>query len=873
MKLVKSFVITLIFVSCFAVVRADANSGGNPSNGAGDAGNGIGFLRYFDRTEYLLASPGAMGFGMYGYDNPALLQYLHDMDLALYWTSDDLFGDIPRYGAISAGPGFSFSFFNNDFDNLSYRDYRIALGGGTDMVAAGMAVNWYAGDTGLLDLKTNFSLGALVRPFPYLSVGLTTTSTIDAGYYENVVDLAVRPLGNPMLTLFGDYAFGDSDDNLFDGHWSAGASAEVLPGIRFTGRYLHDAGFTAGVQVSLGRAGISYQAHTDSDGNHRYNTYAVRSGALDRNMLDRFVKKDKHYITLDASGGLPYQRFRFFDKRPTFLSTLDQVYQAADDPTVSGIVINTQRVMLDQSKTWELRKALEDFQSQGKKVVVYIERGGMMTLHLASVADYVVMDPLGDLMIPGFASSRTYLADMLGAIGIGVDEFREMEYKSAFEALSRTSMSDAEREQTTLIIDRFYELVRQDVQRGRGVSEADFDALIDKGMSLSPADLVQAGIVDTLARFTEIDNIIETLEENKRTRISPNELFAYNKPRDDKWGPHNKIAVFYAEGPTMNESGIRARVLSRAIREAREDKNVKAVVLRADSPGGDALASDLVAEELRKTSEEKPVVVSMGSVAASGGYWISMYADTIVAAPNTITGSIGVISGWLWNEGFSDHLRLHSDQVSRGKSADLMTGPTLPLIGLTLPDRPLTAEEREGLIDRMNGLYDDFVGYVAEGRSEEFDRIRDVAAGRVWTGIDAQEKNLVDELGSLYAAIEIAKEMACIRPGDKVQIVEAPEAPPFSLPMFLSGLRYENRATGLLPRISGSRNKSADYWPAAADAGPVSYWGAMAVQSASSQHADPARAYLELMIEQNGNPLVILPFEYFSWMQYILHQH
>ncbi len=827
------FFITVFALSAgFSAATAQNNSGNSESEPIQEVTvPEIGFERYHERNEFLMASPGAIRFGLYGYDNPAMLQHIHDPDFALHWTSDDFVGESSRFGAFLGTPGSSFSFVRNDLFGQEYRDYRVALGGGTDAASAGFAINWYRGDTNMLDLSTNVTFGTLFRPASRLSVGLTGTTTFDTEYSEAVADVAIRPLGTPLLTVFGDFAIDQDFRSISDGRWSAGAAFELMPGLRFTGRYIDDLGITAGIQFSLGRTGVSYQSHMDTDGNHRYNSYSIRAGALDRNIFDSYFRKNRNYVDIDARGSLPYQTFRFFDERKTYLKTLDQIHEAAKDPSVSGVVINTKRLSLDHAKSWEMRKALQDLRDSGKKVVVYIERGGMNTLHLASVADHVVMDPMGGLTIPGFVMGTTYIADLLESVGIGVDEFREMDYKSAFEALSRTEMSEADREQRERILDGMYDLVRTDVTSGRDITDEDFDALIDGGIALSPRDLLDAGIVDVLARDTDIDDIINELEGRRQDRIKPGQLYAYNKPRDDQWGPTNKIAVLYAEGPTMNETGIRARKLSEAIRDARRDRSVKAVVLRADSPGGDALASDLVAEEIRKTSEEKPVIVSMGAVAASGGYWISMYADTIVAAPNTITGSIGVIGGWLWDDGMSDHLRLHTDHVQRGKSADLGFGPTLPLVGLSLPNRPLADDEREALVGRMTGLYDQFIQKVADGRNAEFDEIKDVSAGRVWTGADAMERKLVDEMGSLYTAIEIAMEKAGLTADDKIEFVEGPDALPFSL--------------GLLFR------------------------GVFGSEAPEVERKDPAREYLELMIENNATPLVIMPFEYFSWMYYL----
>ncbi|MGM0738866.1 MAG: hypothetical protein ACQETM_06895, partial [Bacteroidota bacterium] len=192
----------------------------------------IGFERYYERTDFLMASPGAMTFGLYGYDNPALLQYVHQPDMAFYWTSDNFAGDIGRWGFISGAPGFSFSFFNNDFADVRFRDYRIAFGGGTDAASTGFAINWYGGNTSPEDLRANLTLGTLFRPVPYLSLGITGTATFNYEYYETVIDMAVRPFGTPLLTVFGDYAVGEGANDFFDGRWSAGAAIETLPGVR-----------------------------------------------------------------------------------------------------------------------------------------------------------------------------------------------------------------------------------------------------------------------------------------------------------------------------------------------------------------------------------------------------------------------------------------------------------------------------------------------------------------------------------------------------------------------------------------------------------------------------------------------------------------
>jgi len=233
----------------------------------------------------------------------------------------------------------------------------------------------------------------------------------------------------------------------------------------------------------------------------------------------------------------------------------------------------------------------------------------------------------------------------------------------------------------------------------------------------------------------------------------------------------------------MND-GINARRLQKVIKKARENDQIKAVVFRADSPGGDILPSDIVAQELRKTAEKKPVIVSQGQVAGSGGYWISMYGDKIVASPWTITGSIGVIGGWFYDAGLNSKLGMTYDNTQIGKHADLGGGPSLPLLGLGVPVRNLTPEERSSMERWIKGAYDDFVTKVAAGRKMEKDAVDKVGQGRVWTGSDGKEKGLVDELGGMETAIALAKEKAKIGVDEEVVIKELPKPEPLDVSMF-----------------------------------------------------------------------------------------
>jgi protease-4 len=393
----------------------------------------------------------------------------------------------------------------------------------------------------------------------------------------------------------------------------------------------------------------------------------------------------------------------------------------------------------------------------------------------------------------GYALGRTYLKGTLEKLGLGFDEWRFFKYKSALEALSRDSMSEADREQLQDYVDDWYELVRSEVREARKFTPEKFDEIIDEEVYYMADKALEIGLVDTLARWSAIDNIIKSVTGGKKRGLSAKKLLANALPQRS-WGTAPKIAVVYGLGVCALDEGIKARWLEKVFLGLSKNKAVKAVVFRVDSPGGDGMASDMVAEALKKCSESKPVIISQGQVAGSGGYWISMYGDTIVAGPNTVTGSIGVIGGWLYDKGFSAKLGMTSDLVKRGKHADIGRGVTLPLLGLQIPARNLTPEERTKVENAIKQFYEIFVKKVAQGRNMSEDAVKAIAEGHVYSGTEGKEIGLVDEIGGLFDAIAIAKHTAGLKPDEEVQIVEIPKNKGFfNLREKLSPIHIETR--------------------------------------------------------------------------------
>ena len=778
------------------------------------------FPSYYSTADLSLASPGALRFGLYGFDNPALLTYVRHPDLEFVWTdANGKWNDFNRWGLFTASQNFGFGMVKTKAGSASVTDYRIALGGGDKTVGFGFAYSFSGGDKSAFDRRNSFTIGTLVRPNPHLSVGLVGSTTMSGGRTETAIDLGLRPLGNELLTVFADYGI-QNNQQLKQGSWGCGAAVEALPGIRVTGRYFNTHAFSVGLSLSLGNAGFSGQSTWDKNSNHSFNTYAIRLGAYDRTVLSKLMKNSR-YVDMNLFGGMKYQHFILFDDSRTLRSTLEAIVAARNDETVGGIAINTSGMDVNREMLWELREQLKEFKMAGKKVVMFIDTPTMEVYQFATIADKIVLDPAGAIMLPGYRMGNTYLKGMLEKVGVGYDELRFFKYKSAAESFSRDKMSDADREQKQKFIDDVYAQTRTDVCEGRKLTVEQFDKLVNEVTMFLPQDAMEKGLVDTLGRWDEVKVMIEKLEGVKKATTGFGSLAQFNLPYDNKWGERPRIAVIYALGACAMDHGIKARSLVKDVEAAANDTRIKAIVLRVDSPGGDGMASDVVAEALKKAKKNKPVIVSQGFVAGSGGYWLSMYADTIVAAPSTITGSIGVIGGWMYNKDLKEKLGLSTDLVKAGEHADLGFGFRLPILGVGIPDRNLTDVERAKAERAIKSFYTTFVGKVAEGRRTTPEKIEPIAQGRLYSGTEGKNVGLVDVLGGLEDAIRIARMKAGIRPDDDVTIVELPK------PGLIDFSRF-------MPKLFGIEQAIA---------------------------SDPLIEHLKFRLQHNGQPMPIMPLE------------
>lgn len=440
---------------------------------------------------------------------------------------------------------------------------------------------------------------------------------------------------------------------------------------------------------------------------------------------------------------------------------LNSIQKAKEDEQIKGIYLHTGALACSTASLQAIHRALADFKQSGKFLIAYADMYTQGGYYLASVADKVIVNPVGNLSWHGLASETMFLKDFLAKIGVKMQIFRVGTYKSAVEPMTNTEMSPANREQTQAFLESIWRSIVSDVAASRNISVDSLNLLADQNMDLRPAeDYVRCGLADTLmykdevlsylkslAGLTEEDNL-QTLSLDEMTRVKS--VTPKSKTRD-------VVAVYYAYGEIDNGSsydeGINSEKVAKDLRDLRKDKNVKAVVLRVNSPGGSAYGSEQIWREVTLLKAEKPVVVSMGDYAASGGYYISCAANKIVAEPTTLTGSIGIF-GMMpdASELLTNKLGLHFDGVKTHKMADMGS-----------MSRPFNAEESALMQQMVNQGYALFTKRCAEGRNIPLEELCKIAEGRVWTGSMAKELKLVDELGGLDTAIQLAAELGKVK--------------------------------------------------------------------------------------------------------------
>ncbi len=486
----------------------------------------------------------------------------------------------------------------------------------------------------------------------------------------------------------------------------------------------------------------------------------------------------------------------------TLRKAINTLNVAAQDEKIIGIYIKGSNTpgATGLANLQEIRQALQRFRETGKTIIAYDLDWTEREYYLGSVADEIVINPLGALEFNGLSSQTMFLSGALDKFGIGVQVTRVGKYKSAVEPFILEKMSPENRQQTLQLLQNIWGQYLQTIATSRKLTTQKLQAIADNQGILMANTSLETKLVDRVAYYDEVLTKLKQLtgkEEDDKTftQISLNNYgklpkVAETLSRNVK--SKNKIAVVYAEGEIVNGNGTPRQVggdrLAKELRRLRLDEKVKAVVLRVNSPGGSASASEVIGREVKLISESKPVIVSMGNIAASGGYWISMNADKIVAEPTTVTGSIGVF-GVLFNvQELANENGITWDVVKVGEFADLNSN-----------SRPKTEAELALIQKMVDSIYERFITNVATARKLSKEKVAEIAQGRVWSGADAQELGLVDEIGGIEVAIKVAAEKAEL--GDSWKVEEYPKSRSLEQRIFrsLSGVEVDRYNTPLDP--------------------------------------------------------------------------
>jgi protease-4 len=483
--------------------------------------------------------------------------------------------------------------------------------------------------------------------------------------------------------------------------------------------------------------------------------------------------RDNSVLALRVAGSLPdytpddpFKRF-FGGPDQSLTGLVMQFKKAKVDKRIKAIVLDVDMSGVGWAKAEELRDAIADFRTSGKPVYAYIEFGLNKEYYIATACDKIVVPPPGELFITGLAADVMFFRGSLDKLGIYPDIFQIGKYKSVGDMFTQKKMTDAHREYVNSLLDDLFDRYIAGIAQARHKSPEDVRKLIDDA-PYNAAKAKEVGLIDEAVYHDELEKQIKTsLGYKDSDQFAPVRASEYRDVSPESLGLNKgeKVAVIYATGdigsgrsensPSGGQS-IGSDTLAKALTDAAADKSIKAIVMRVDSPGGSGLASDIIWHAVEAANQKKPVVISMGDVAASGGYYISASASKIVAQPSSITGSIGVVAGKPVMKGLYDWLGISNEYVLRGKEA-----------GMFRETEKFSDDERAKFEEWIKTTYyNDFVPKVAKGRHKDPKDVDAVGQGRVWTGAQAKDRGLVDEFGGLDRAIEVAKQLAKI-PADK----------------------------------------------------------------------------------------------------------
>lgn len=509
--------------------------------------------------------------------------------------------------------------------------------------------------------------------------------------------------------------------------------------------------------------------------------------------------KARSYLEVKLSGELQekaapdFLMSMFMGRKP--LSMYDiwmNVQKAKVDRRIKGLILRLGYIQCDWAKINELREIILDFRKSGKKVYAVIDEAIDFDkeYYLATACDKIILHPQGLMVINGIGGYIPFIKKTLDKLGVEAEVEHVEEYKTASSMFTEEGFTPAHKEMMESIYENIFSQYIKVIAEARGKSETEIKTLIDHGY-FQANKAKESGLVDELLYEDEFESFLQ--EEGEKIHKITYEQYLKIKPSSLGLNKGKKIALIYGIGLIHTGEGLLGQTMgsstvARLIRRARKDKSIAAVVFRVDSPGGSPVASAIIGREVALTKKEKPVIVSMSDVAGSGGYWVSMAAHKIVAQPQTLTGSIGVVFTKFNLVKLYEKIGITGEKLTYGKRADIFS-----------TFRRLTPEERDFIKQEILWTYEQFLIKVADGRNMKKEEVDKIGKGRVWTGSQAKEQGLVDEIGGLSKAIELAKELAGIPADEEVKLVVWPKKVSFLNALIGKRLSYTN--LGLNPRL------------------------------------------------------------------------
>lgn len=638
------------------------------------------------------------------------------------------------------------------------------------------------------DIQSLFLLdtGLILRPSNWLSIGVMARN-LNAPVWANTqttiprtweIGLSLRPLLHDRWVISADVRMPETGQGF---EFLYRMQGEPVPGWIIGARVRHSLPINAvGLEAFLGfrwgRVGLQTMAAVNLQtqpqtqaGWAGWSAALWYSGAQYRSLLRH---KDRMPL-LDISGSLPERThpFPFGGSRPLFLRLILAIEKARNDKTVSGLLLRIGALRCGLAKIQEVRDALLRFKQSGKTIVVYLNGAQMKNYYLASVADKIFLNPVSSIWVNGLATQHLFLAKALQRIGVTAEFVKFGKYKTGPNRFTKSKLTPSHREASEQLLDDLFQQIIQGLAQSRKAKPAKVNRWLQQGI-FDAASAKKNGLVDEVLYWDQMWKRLAKLY-NRRFKIDAG-YFRRDKVPSRWRGLQDAIAVIHIDGAIVSGFNLDdplfgvhlsgASTIIRSLVEAQYNPRVRAVVLRVDSPGGEVLASDLIWRYVSLLRKVKPVVVSMGSIAASGGYYISAPAHKIIASPATVTGSIGIYAGKFDLSGLLKKLGVNFQSIKRGG----------PLVGLFNSYTSWTPQQRKMFKAHIKVGYRQFLSKVAQGRNMKVPAVHKVAAGRVWSGLRAKKLGLVDDLGGLWKALQVARTMAGIPPQANIRYLSLP---------------------------------------------------------------------------------------------------